>query len=144
MENDVYIVNGLRTFIGSKGKIFKNIPAEDLASAVIAELESKNRKLNLKTNTVILGNATGGGGNMARLALLKAGLFDDTVGITNAATSCLFSDGAAFITLADSEILCGAEPDFFGTGYSFKIKSAADAGGNRHRSPESLVCATEG
>ncbi|WP_407398635.1 thiolase family protein [Treponema sp.] len=79
---DAFIINGLRTFIGLKNKSYKNIPAEDLAAEVLKALNHKNIAQGIAPEMVIAGNCTNGGGNLARLALLKAGLGDDIPGIT--------------------------------------------------------------
>ena len=80
--SDAFIINGLRTFIGLKNKAYKNIPAEDLAAEVLKALNFKNTEQGIAPEMVIAGNCTSGGGNLARLALLKAGLGDDIPGIT--------------------------------------------------------------
>ena len=80
--SDAFIINGLRTFIGLKNKAYKKFPAEDLAGEVLKELKLQNSALGINTQMVIAGNCTSGGGNLARLALLKAGLGDDIPGIT--------------------------------------------------------------
>ncbi len=79
---EVYITDGLRTFIGLKDKAYKNIPAEDLAAAVLSQLRVRGENEGLHLESVICGNATGGGGNIARLALLKAGFCDSVSGIS--------------------------------------------------------------
>ncbi len=79
---EVYITGGLRTFIGLKDKAYKNIPAENLAAAVLKKLRLRNENEGIKTQSVIAGNATGGGGNIARLALLKAAFSDSTFGVS--------------------------------------------------------------
>lgn len=80
--SDAFIINGLRTFIGLKNKAYKNIPTEDLAGEVLKELKLQNSALGINAQMVIAGNCTSGGGNLARLALLKTGLGDDIPGIT--------------------------------------------------------------
>ena len=80
--SDAFIINGLRTFIGLKNKAYKNIPTEDLAGEVLKKLKLQNSSIGINAQMVIAGNCTSGGGNLARLALLKAGLGDDIPGIT--------------------------------------------------------------
>ncbi len=78
--NDVCIVSAIRTAVGSLGKSFKNIKAEELGSAVIT---SSMKKLSLKDkdiDEVIIGQVlTGGSGqNPARQAAMKAGISKET------------------------------------------------------------------
>lgn len=80
--SDVYIINGLRSYIGLKDRAYKNIAAEDLGAQILKELDSKNKILDIKTELVVVGNCVGGGGNIARLALLKAGFSDEVAGMT--------------------------------------------------------------
>ncbi|MDO5752229.1 thiolase family protein [Arthrobacter sp.] len=56
--------------------------AHELAAAVIANLVAENNLPTAEINDVILGNATGGGGNVARLAALTAGLPHGVPGLT--------------------------------------------------------------
>lgn len=79
---DVYIAGGLRTYIGAANKAYKNIPAEALAAAILRQLDLDAAKRGISIDTVIAGNATGGGGNIARLSLLTAGMKDSIAGIT--------------------------------------------------------------
>lgn len=102
--NEVYITNGLRTFIGAKNKVYKNIPAESLAAEIIRKLNEKNEAEQMPVELVISGNATGGGGNISRLSLLKAGLGDEVCGITMD-SQC--SSGMESIISAFSRIKCG-------------------------------------
>lgn len=71
--NNVYILGGLRTPIGKTNGILKDVLTEDLASNLIKEA-IKRYNLKNKIEEVILGNAVGPGGNISRLASLKAGL----------------------------------------------------------------------
>ncbi len=80
--NDVYIAGGLRTYIGAANRAYKNIPAESLAAAVLRQLNLDASRKGISIDTVIAGNATGGGGNIARLALLCAGMDDSVAGIS--------------------------------------------------------------
>lgn len=68
----VYMVDGLRTYIGIQNHMYKFTPAEDLAAGVLACIQKRNPKLPI--DLVIGGNAVGAGGNITRLAMLKAGL----------------------------------------------------------------------
>src|SRR5699024_2670266 len=62
--------------------MFKNVPPEKLAATVIEELISETAINPHEIDEVILGNAIGPGGNMARLSLLTAGLPLEIPGVT--------------------------------------------------------------
>ena len=70
--NKVYIAGGLRTHIGLKNGIFKNIPAEQLAAALLMKLVSQYQLA--EPDEIICGNAVGTGGNITRLMALEAGI----------------------------------------------------------------------
>lgn len=96
----VYILGGLRTPIGITNGILKNKLPEELAAIVIKDLI---RKFNLKhIDSVILGNAVGPGGNIARLSSLIAGLDVPSFTIDMQCASALKS-----IEVAYTEIACG-------------------------------------
>lgn len=96
----VYILGGLRTPIGITNGILKNKLPEELAAIVIKNLI---RKFNLQhIDSVILGNAVGPGGNIARLSSLMAGLDVPSFTIDMQCASALKS-----IELAYTEIACG-------------------------------------
>lgn len=72
--NRAVIVDAKRTAIGKLGGIFKSTPPEKLGATVIQALITENN-LNVDViDEVILGNAIGPGGNIARLTALTAGL----------------------------------------------------------------------
>ncbi len=73
MEN-VYILGGLRSYIGVKDGMYRHIPAEKLGAKVLKELVSKYELPVDKIDFIIGGNAVGGGGNITRLAALSAGM----------------------------------------------------------------------
>ncbi|MBQ9319864.1 MAG: thiolase family protein, partial [Acidaminococcaceae bacterium] len=68
----VYLLGGLRSHIGLTGGMFKTISAEDLAAAVMKILMEKYPCTG-NAEGIICGNAVGTGGNITRLAALKAG-----------------------------------------------------------------------
>lgn len=69
----VYLLGGLRSHIGLAGGIFKNVPAEDLAAALLGKLKERYPE-SLHADGILAGNAVGTGGNITRLAALKARL----------------------------------------------------------------------
>src|SRR5690625_2717253 len=72
--NRAVIVDAKRTAIGKLGGIFRSTPPEKLGAVVIQALIAENN-LNVDSiDEVILGNAIGPGGNIARLTALTAGL----------------------------------------------------------------------
>ena len=76
----VYILGGLRSNIGLKNGVFKNILPEDLGAEVVRNLI---KKYNIdKIDEVICGNTVGPGGNIARLMSLKAGIKDEVPSYT--------------------------------------------------------------
>jgi acetyl-CoA acyltransferase len=76
--NVAYIVNGLRTAIGSFGGTLSSVRTDDLAAFVLKELQNKNPQLDFsQLGDVILGCANQAGEdnrNVARMASLLAGL----------------------------------------------------------------------
>src|SRR5258705_4799525 len=76
--NAAYIVDGIRTPVGSFGGTLSSVRTDDLAALVLKELLKRNSKIDSKEITdVILGCANQAGEdnrNIARMALLLAGL----------------------------------------------------------------------
>lgn len=76
--NNAYIINGVRTPIGSLGGALSHVRADDLAAHVIKELVNINPSLNPKAiDELFFGCANQAGEdnrNVARMALLLAGL----------------------------------------------------------------------
>ncbi|MGK9265226.1 acetyl-CoA C-acyltransferase [Bacillus inaquosorum] len=73
------IVDAKRTIFGKQNGLLNHFLPEDLAAPIISCL---SRKLEDQINEVILGNATGRGGNLARLSVLQAGLPLSVPGMT--------------------------------------------------------------
>ncbi len=69
----VYLLGGLRSYIGLTGGRFKTIPAEELAAAVLKKIMEKYPCAR-QADGLFCGNAVGTGGNITRLAALKAGI----------------------------------------------------------------------
>ena len=86
MSKDVYIVDGVRTAIGSFGGTLSAVRADDLASHAIKSLIERHPNLDLKAiEDVILGCANQAGEdnrNVARMAGLLAGLPIEVAGET--------------------------------------------------------------
>ena len=81
MSKEVYIVDGVRTAIGSFGGTLSGVRADDLAAHVIKSLMDKNSSLDPNlVEDVIFGCANQAGEdnrNVARMAGLLAGLLAD-------------------------------------------------------------------
>lgn len=81
MRNAV-IVAAKRTAIGKVGGMFRHVPPEELAGTVIRALLDEYPVPAESIDEVILGNAVGPGGNLARLSALTAGLPVEVPGVT--------------------------------------------------------------
>ena len=79
MEN-VYILGGLRSHIGIKNGIFKNVLPEKLGAEVLKKLISKYNLQDI--DEIICGNAVGTGGNITRLMSLYAGVSEEVPAYT--------------------------------------------------------------
>lgn len=76
------IIAARRTPIAKAFQELTHVDPEDLAAPVLKALIDENGLDPLAIDDVILGNATGGGGNIARLSLLTAGLPISVPGVT--------------------------------------------------------------
>lgn len=79
MKRRAVIVKAKRTPIGKKGGVLRAFSPEKLAAVVIQELV---RDLPLPVDDVLLGNAVGPGGNLARLSALDSFQSVSTPGVT--------------------------------------------------------------
>ena len=64
MDN-VFILGGLRSYIGVKNSAYRHVPAEHLGAVVLKELTARYQPP--KIDMMICGNCVGGGGNITRL-----------------------------------------------------------------------------
>lgn len=76
------IIAALRTPIGRAGGALRMIELEDLAAPLLQSVTQQAGIAPADVDDVILGNATGGGGNIARLAALQAGFPVEVAGVT--------------------------------------------------------------
>ncbi len=76
MSNSVVITSATRTAVGSLGKSLKNIPSDELGSAVIKEAIKRSNIKPAEIDEIIMGQVlTGGTGqNPARQAAIKSGI----------------------------------------------------------------------
>jgi acetyl-CoA C-acetyltransferase len=102
MKN-VYILGGLRSHIGIKNGIFKNVLPEKLGAEVLKELIDRYNLTNI--DEIICGNAVGTGGNITRLMSLYAGVSDEVPAYT---VDMQCGSGSLSIDLAVAKIKSGA------------------------------------
>ena len=70
MDN-VYLVGGLRSYVGVVNGMYRHVPAEKLGAEVLRQVLEKYQ---LQPDYIIAGNGVGAGGNIARLMALEAGV----------------------------------------------------------------------
>ena len=68
----VYMVGGLRSFVGVVNGMYRHVPAEKLGAAVLRQVMEKYDVQ--QPDYIIAGNGVGAGGNIARLMALEAGV----------------------------------------------------------------------
>lgn len=102
--NPVYMIGGLRTPIGKTDGFLKDLLPEQLASIILNEVIHKYSLSPNDIDQVILGNAVGPGGNIARVSVLAAGWPYSIPAIT-VDTQC--GSGLSAINLAVSQIQSG-------------------------------------
>lgn len=76
----VFILGGLRSYIGVRNSAYRHVPAEHLGAAVLKELTARYQPS--KIDMIICGNCVGGGGNITRLMALEAGLPESIPSVT--------------------------------------------------------------
>lgn len=114
-----YLINAKRTAIAPSGGLHKDVAASQLVSPLLSELGA----LYGEPAQVILGNAIGGGGNIARYAALEAGLDVPAMSLDSQCCSGLDS-----IILASALIAAGQGELIFAGGvesYSQRPQRAA-------------------
>ncbi|WP_448638292.1 thiolase family protein [Geodermatophilus sp. URMC 63] len=94
------LVEALRTPIGTAGRSLASLTAADLAAPLVGELAGRLAGCGIAPHTVrdvVLGNCTGPGGDVARVAALQAGL---PVGVPGLTVDRQCGSGLAAIALA--------------------------------------------
>ena len=104
--NQAYLIGGIRTPIGKTGGFLKDVLPEQLASLVLNEMLAKYKLSPGDIGQVILGNAVGPGGNIARVSVLEAGW---PVNIPAITVDSQCGSGLSAIHLAVSQIMAGQE-----------------------------------
>lgn len=98
----VFIVNGARSYLGIENGMYRHVPAEKLGAAVLRQVAEAY--LDAGIDLIIAGNAVGGGGNIARLASLEAGLLQSIPAVT---IDLQCGSGLESIALAAAKIQAG-------------------------------------
>ena len=93
------ILEALRSPIGTAGRSLADVSAAELAAPVLAAVAARVDRAGGVPRDVLLGNCTGPGGDVARVAVLHAGLPDTLPGLT-VDRQC--ASGLAAIALAAS------------------------------------------
>ena len=103
---DIVILSACRTAIGHFGGAFKDVPATELAAAVVAEALKRGGVRPDQVDEVILGNTlqAGLGMNPARQAALKAGLPESVPAHT---VNKVCGSGLKAVMLAAQAVKCG-------------------------------------
>lgn len=98
----VYILGGLRSYVGLSKGIYRHVPAEKLGAAVLRQVLDKYGIQ--QPDYIIAGNGVGAGGNIARLMALEAGV-DKTVPAFTIDVQC--GSGLESIAVAAAKIESG-------------------------------------
>lgn len=102
--NKAYLIGGVRTPIGKTGGYLKAFLPEQLASIVLNEAVSRFNVSPSDIDHVLLGNAVGPGGNIARVSVLEAG-WPFSIPALTVDLQC--GSGLSAINLAVSQVLSG-------------------------------------
>lgn len=78
----VGIIGGLRSYIGIENGMYRHISAEQLGAVVLRQVVDRYQLPLRDIDWVIAGNSVGAGGNLARLAMLEAGLPEEIPALT--------------------------------------------------------------
>ena len=100
--NDVYIIGGLRSYIGVYNGMYRHVPAEKLGAAVLQEVICAYGLVRI--DEIIGGNSVGCGGNITRLAALEAGLDVSVPAVTVDMQCC---SGLESIAIAAAKVASG-------------------------------------
>ncbi|WP_332690903.1 thiolase family protein [Halalkalibacter lacteus] len=81
-KRDAVIVSAVRTAIAKQGGALASLAAHEFGAIVLTEAIKRVQCDPNKVDDIILGNVSGGGGNIARLTALQAGFPLETTGLT--------------------------------------------------------------
>jgi len=99
-----YLIGGMRTPIGKTNGYLKDVLPEQLGAAVLDEVVTQYKLSPRVIDQVILGNAVGPGGNIARVSVLAAGWPYSTPAIT---VDGQCGSGLSAVSFAVSQIMSG-------------------------------------
>ncbi|WP_378956754.1 thiolase family protein [Pelosinus sp. sgz500959] len=102
--NEVYLIGGRRTPIGKTGGFLKDLLPEQLASIVLNDVIAHYKLSPSDIEQIVLGNAVGPGGNIARVSALEAGWPYSTPALT-VDSQC--GSGLSAIQVATNQIMAG-------------------------------------
>lgn len=100
----VYILGGLRSYIGLCNGMYRHIPAEILGAKVLKNLKEKYKIEDKDIDYIIAGNGVGAGGNITRLMTLEAGIDENVPAFTVDMQCC---SGLESIAVAYAKIASG-------------------------------------
>lgn len=100
----VYILGGLRSYIGLCNGMYRHIPAEFLGAKVLKNLKEKYKIEDKDIDYIIAGNGVGAGGNITRLMTLEAGIDENVPAFTVDMQCC---SGLESIAVAYAKIAFG-------------------------------------
>nr|WP_251043433.1 thiolase family protein [Arthrobacter sp. ISL-48] len=123
------IIGARRTPVCRANGALKELRAHQLLAPVLAQLLSDNQVPPETVTDVMIGNAVGGGGNVARLALLEAGLPVSVPGVT-VDRQC--GSGLDAIVLASRLVAAGGGPVYLAGG----VESISTAPLRAHRNDD--------
>jgi acetyl-CoA C-acetyltransferase len=123
------IIAARRTPVCRSNGALRELRAHELLAPVLARLLSDSRVPKEAVTDVVIGNAVGGGGNVARLALLEAGLPVSVPGVT-VDRQC--GSGLDAIVLASRLVAAGGNPVYLAGG----VESISTAPLRAHRNDD--------
>lgn len=127
------IIAALRTPVCRANGALKDLRAHELLAPVLSQLLTETGVPADAVTDVVIGNAVGGGGNVARLALLEAGLPVSVPGIT-VDRQC--GSGLDAIVLAARLVAAGGNPLYLAGGVESISTAPLRAHRNRDGEPE--------
>ncbi|MGN6441531.1 MAG: thiolase family protein [Arthrobacter sp.] len=128
-ERQPVIIAARRTPVCPVNGALRSLRAHELLAPVLRELVSEVALDPASVSDVVIGNAVGGGGNVARLALLEAGLPVSVTGIT-VDRQC--GSGLDAIVLATRLVAAGGNPVYLAGG----VESTSTAPLRAHRTDD--------
>ncbi len=128
-DSQPVVIAARRTAIGRAGGALKDLQAHELLAPVLSQVLRDSELPADQVNDVIMGNAVGGGGNVARLAALTAGL---PVGVPGLTVDRQCGSGLEAIVLAARLVAAGAGQAYLAGG----VESISTAPARAHRLPD--------